>query len=152
MSGSARELVHVSGLAEFKQTLRDMVAQLEEPQVEEVLTEVGEFLQHETRGNLPAHWLLTESIGFDVDAPNSGLVVGPRHGFETEIGDPAEYGIYHEFGTFGYKETPKPGGGVYRQGPTPARHYLERAIQESETEVVQMISHTINSIIESKNV
>ncbi len=152
MSGSARELVHVSGLAEFKQTLRDMVAQLEESQVEETLAEVGEFLQHEARENLPSHWLLTESIGFDVDAPNSGVVVGPRHGFETNIGDPAEYGIYHEFGIFGYKEASKPDGGVYCQGPTAARHYLERAIKESEAEVVRVIASKINSIIESKNV
>ncbi len=143
-----RELVHVAGLKEFKQTLRDMVAQLEESQVEEVLTEVGEFLRDQARGNLPSHWLLTESLGFDVDAPNSGLVVGPRHGFETDIGDPAEYGIYHEFGIDNYKKTPKPGGGHYYQGPTPAKHYLQRAIEENEAEIVQIVAYKVNSVIE----
>ena len=148
MSEHARELVHVEGLKQFKEKLRNLVAELENDACVEILTEVGEFLTYEARHNLPDGWLLGEAIGFDVDAPNSGVVVGPRHGFETNVGDPAEYGIYHEFGVSGYKKTPKPGGGFYYQGPTKAKHYLQRAIEENEAEIVQMIAYKINELIE----
>ncbi len=148
MSGSARELIYVEGLAELKEQLREIIGGLDEAGAVEVLTDVGEFLQGKARENLPSHWLLTESIGFDVDAPNSGVLVGLQHGFETNIGDPAEYGIYHEFGISGYKKTPKPGGGHYFQGPTPARHYLEQAINDNEAGIVRLIGDKIREIIE----
>lgn len=150
MSGHARELVHVEGLKELKDRLEEMLAEMDERACAEILVEVGEFLRDEARGNLPSHWLLTESIGFDVDAPNSGVVVGPRHGFETSIGDPAEYGIYHEFGIDGFRKTPKPGGGHYYQGPTPAKHYLRRALEENQAEIVQMVAYKIHEIIERR--
>ncbi len=113
------------------------------------MVEIGEFLRDAARGNLPDTWrVLPDSLGVDVDAANFGLKVGPRYGFSTEMGDPVEFGIYHEFGISSYKKTPKPGGGHYYQGPTPARHYLERAIEENEAEIVQIVAKMVNSVIE----
>jgi len=150
---TVRELIHVKGLKEFKRRLEELPKALGyTDDLDSLLTEIGEFLQREARENLPSHWLLTEAIGFEVEE-NGGVRVGPRYGYETNVGDPVEYGIYHEFGTSGYKKTPKPDGkgyDYYYQGPTPARQYLERAINENQAKIERIIADHISDILERR--